>query len=90
MSEGRIPGIDADTTATGTVLTTGEAVVRPDALQPGITDVVVPISDASGTVAALTVPYVATTFSETAERDVVAAATATASAISRLLQGEPR
>ncbi|MDO7881084.1 IclR family transcriptional regulator [Salinibacterium soli] len=81
---------DVESTATGAVLTSGEAVVRPDALQPGITDVVVPVRDASGTVAALTVPYVATTFSATPEGDVVAAATATASAISRLLRGEPR
>jgi DNA-binding IclR family transcriptional regulator len=81
---------DVASTATGSVLTNGEPVVRPDALQPGITDVVVSVRDASGTVAALTVPYVATTFSATPEGDVVAAATATASAISRLLQGEPR
>lgn len=53
-----------DSTATGRALTTSEPVVRPDALQPGITDVVAPIRDARGTaIAALTVPYVATTFS---------------------------
>lgn len=38
---------------------------QDDAVQPGITDLVVPITGAGGTVAAaLTVPYVATTFSE--------------------------
>lgn len=41
---------------------------QDDAVQPGITDLVVPILSAEGSiVAALTVPYVATTFSE---RDV--------------------
>ncbi len=79
-----------DDTATGTALTTGEPVVRPDRLQPGITDVVVPVTDASGTIAALTVPYVATTFSAVPAEDVVAAATRAGAAISRLLQGEPR
>lgn len=48
---------------------------RHDALQPGITDLVVPVSGARGeTVAALTVPYIATTFSGSREDDVLAAA----------------
>ncbi len=81
---------DIETTATGVVLSTGEPVVRPDALQAGITDVVVPVHDGSRTVAALTVPYVATTFSAVPAGDVIAAATATASEISRLVQGQPR
>jgi DNA-binding IclR family transcriptional regulator len=40
--------------------------VRPDALQPGITDIVHPVLDTEGraAVAVLTVPYVATSFSE--------------------------
>jgi DNA-binding IclR family transcriptional regulator len=48
---------------------------RHDALQPGITDLVVPIRGPHGqTVAALTVPYIATTFSGTREDQVLAAA----------------
>ncbi|MFC0682021.1 IclR family transcriptional regulator [Lysobacter korlensis] len=48
---------------------------RHDALQPGITDLVVPVTGAAGTtVAALTVPYIATTFSGSREDDVLAAA----------------
>jgi DNA-binding IclR family transcriptional regulator len=81
---------DVESTATGLVLTEGEAVVRPDALQAGITDVVVPVTDGSRTVAALTVPYVATTFSAVPADEVIAAATATASEISRLVAGQPR
>ena len=77
-------------TATGAVLSTGQAVVRADAMQPGITDVVVPILDARGaTIAALTVPYVATTFSAVAADDVLAEATAASGYISRHLQGDP-
>lgn len=49
-------------------LETTEGFLRQDdAVQPGITDLVVPITGAGAVVAALTVPYVATTFSE---RDV--------------------
>ncbi len=81
---------DVESTATGLVLTTGESVVRPDALQAGITDVVVPVTDGSRTVAALTVPYVSTTFSAVPADEVIAAATATASEISRLVEGQPR
>lgn len=81
---------DVESTATGLVLTAGEAVVRPDALQAGITDVVVPVTDGARTVAALTVPYVATTFSAVPADEVIAAATATASEISRLVAGQPR
>lgn len=81
---------DVESTATGLVLTAGEAVVRPDALQAGITDVVVPVTDGARTVAALTVPYVATTFSAVPADEVIAAATSTASEISRLVAGQPR
>lgn len=77
-----------ETTATGSVLTGGAAVTRPDVLQPGITDVVVPIVDRDGrTAAALTVPYIATTFSDIDADAVLNAATATAAAISARLQG---
>jgi hypothetical protein len=68
-------------TATGTVLTgTKVYCERPDPLQPGITDVVVRVD--GPTPAALTVPYVATTFSGTPIGEVRAAAIATATAIS--------
>lgn len=50
--------------------------LRPDPLQPGVTDIVVPIlrSSTGGAVAALTIPYVATSYSEAGARAVVAAA----------------
>ncbi|MDQ4138596.1 MAG: helix-turn-helix domain-containing protein [Actinomycetota bacterium] len=48
---------------------------RTDVLQPGITDLVVPVLGTGGrTVAALTVPYIATTFSGSREDEVLAAA----------------
>jgi DNA-binding IclR family transcriptional regulator len=48
---------------------------RHDAQQPGITDLVVPIRGTRGeTVAALTVPYIATTFSGSREDEVLAGA----------------
>lgn len=79
----------ADETATGAVLTadTDGVLVRPDALQEGITDVVVPIRDGVRTIAALTVPYVATTFSAVDAGVVRDAAVETAAQISRRLQG---
>lgn len=78
-------------TATGAVLGGAGALTRPDPLQAGITDVVAPISDGRGrTRAALTVPYVATTFSGIPVNDVIAAAGNTAAEISRVLQGQPR
>lgn len=77
-------------TATGAVLTTGLPVVRPDVLQQGITDVVVPVTDARGaTIAALTVPYVATSFSAVSAHDVSREAGLTSAHISRHLQGDP-
>jgi len=61
---------------------------RADSLQAGITDVVVAITDATRvTVAALTVPYVATTFSAVDADAVVAAALRTASTIAGRLHG---
>lgn len=79
-----------ETTATGRALTTGETVRLADAVQPGITDVAVPIAGPSGTIAALTVPYVATTFSGIPAAEVIADAERTANEISRLLQGAAR
>ena len=74
---------DAATTATGEVLLGAPEVVRADALQHGITDVVVAIRGAAGaTLAALTVPYVSTSFSTVAHELVVARARAAATAIS--------
>lgn len=74
---------DAATTATGEVLRGAAEVVRADALQHGITDVVVAIRAAAGTtLAALTVPYVSTSFSTVAHDLVVARARAAADAIS--------
>jgi len=63
-------------------------VTRQDPLQAGITDVVVPVTDKNGVaVAALTVPYVATTFSASKLQTVVRAAQDTAGFISERVQG---
>lgn len=63
---------------------------RTDRLQAGVTDVAVAITDRRGhTVAALTVPYVATSYSAVGLDEVVAAARATAAEISRRLGGVP-
>ncbi|WP_341953988.1 IclR family transcriptional regulator [Salinibacterium sp. TMP30] len=81
---------DIATTATGAVLAADspQSLVRADTLQPGITDVVAPVRGASGTVAALTVPYVATTFSEVDAERVLQLATRAAKEISDVLRGE--
>ncbi|EPR75318.1 Transcriptional regulator, IclR family [Leifsonia rubra CMS 76R] len=78
------------TTATGAVLCTDSDVplVRADTLQPGITDVVAPVRSASGTIAALTVPYVATTFSEVDAERVLHLATRAAMKISQVIRSE--
>lgn len=77
---------DAATTATGEVLRRSPEVVRADALQNGITDVVVAVRAADGTtVAALTVPYVSTSFSTVAHEQVVAHTRAAAGLISQRL-----
>ena len=78
---------DAERTATGEVLTGGaDHLVRADALQPGITDVVAAVRGADGrTVAALTVPYVSTSFSTVAHEQVVSRAHSSATAISQAL-----
>ncbi len=61
---------------------------RADPMQPGITDVVVPIVGRAGTTAAaLTVPYIATTVSAVDLNSVIAAAVATGQVISERLQG---
>lgn len=79
-----------ESTGQGEVLLGGQAVVREYVLQHGITDVVAPVTDARGrTVAALTVPFVATSFSEVTLPEVVAEATTAAGRISRHLQGDP-
>ena len=84
----------ADTTATGAVLTGthgGEGLLREDPLQAGITDLVVAVRSAAAphrrARAALTVPYVATSFSGIPVEEVLAAATATARLIAVRLTG---
>lgn len=81
---------DIATTATGAVLTTdsSDTLIRADTLQPGITDIVAPVRSASGTVAALTVPYIATTFSDVDAERVHQLATRAAKEISDVLHGE--
>ena len=61
---------------------------RADRLQDGITDVVAAVTDRTGaTIAALTVPYIGTSYSAVGLDDVVAAARATAAVISARLGG---
>lgn len=84
----------AEATATGAVLSgahSGESLLRDDPRQAGITDVVVAISAGDAWLdrprAALTVPYVATSFSDIPVDRVVAAATSTARQIASRLAG---
>jgi DNA-binding IclR family transcriptional regulator len=64
---------------------------RADRLQAGITDVVAAVTDRTGaTVAALTVPYIGTSYSAVGLDEVVAAARATAAVISARLGGGAR
>jgi DNA-binding IclR family transcriptional regulator len=81
----------ADASATGAVLSgahIADGLRRPDPLQPGITDVVVAIRAADGGVrAALTVPYVATSFSGVPLDEVASAASVTAGLIVGRLAG---
>jgi DNA-binding IclR family transcriptional regulator len=59
-----------------------------ETLHPGITDIVAPVLSADGAVvAALTVPYVASTFSEVDVERVQELATVAAKEISNLLHG---
>jgi DNA-binding IclR family transcriptional regulator len=61
---------------------------RDDVSQPGITDLVVPIRDARGFArAALTVPYVATSFSGLPAETVLARAVEAAASISERIRG---
>ncbi|ODT09627.1 MAG: hypothetical protein ABS35_42780 [Kaistia sp. SCN 65-12] len=60
-----------------------------DALQPGVTDLAFPIRSRDGrVVAALTVPYVATSYSRRPIADVLAAAQEAAAAINAAIHGE--
>ncbi len=85
----------ARTDAPAPTLRDGEAgqladgyLTRADRLQAGITDVVAAITDRTGaTVAALTVPYIGTSYSAVGLDEVVAAARATAREISARLGG---
>ncbi|WP_201402500.1 IclR family transcriptional regulator [Kaistia sp. 32K] len=62
---------------------------EPDSLQPGITDLVFPILSRDGRiVAALTIPYVATSYSRRPIADVLAAAQDAARAINAVIGGE--
>ena len=76
-----------DSTATGAVLIADspEPLMRPDAMQGGIVDLVVPVRDGQQTVAALTVPYVATTFSGSEAATVLEAMLDTAAEIAAQL-----
>jgi DNA-binding IclR family transcriptional regulator len=85
-----------DSTAAGNVLASTEDseigrlgyLSRPDAMQAGITDVVAAISGGSHRpVAALTVPYVATSFSASSVDEVIAATVTTARTIAGRLTG---
>jgi DNA-binding IclR family transcriptional regulator len=81
----------AESTATGAVLTgahPGESLLREDPLQAGITDLVIPIRRPDGQArAALTVPYVATSFSGIPLGEVRGAAVAAARLIEARLAG---
>jgi DNA-binding IclR family transcriptional regulator len=85
---------DIATTATGAVLSgrspgPHRSVVGVETLHPGITDIVAPVLSADCiVVAALTVPYVASTFSQVNVERVHELATAAAKEISDLLRGE--
>ena len=82
---------DVAGTATGEVLAGDrDELERADALQPGITDVVAAVRGATGaTIAALTVPYVSTSFSTVAHTQVVRQARSAAREISQSLGWKP-
>lgn len=79
-------------TPAGHVLTEGAPsgfLRRDDALQPGITDLVAPVVDGAGAVvAAITVPYIATTYSELPIESVLAAVRTVGERVSSRLRGE--
>ncbi|MGV8858799.1 IclR family transcriptional regulator [Rhodoglobus sp.] len=80
---------EIETTGTGFVLAAdnAEPLVRADTFHPGITDVVAAVRSSTGTVAAITVPYVATAFSEVEAERVLQLAADAAKEISEVLQG---
>jgi DNA-binding IclR family transcriptional regulator len=84
-------GFDAESTPAGRVLLgrTSEGLVRvADATRPGITDVVVPVTDVEGAVlAAITVPYVATEFSGMGIEQVEAALRTAGERVSSRVRG---
>jgi DNA-binding IclR family transcriptional regulator len=92
---GAVLSMGSTDAAAAAALTQGDAeqladgyLTRPDRFQAGITDVVVAITDRRGdTVAALTVPYIGTSYSAVELDDVVTAARATAAKISARLGG---
>jgi DNA-binding IclR family transcriptional regulator len=62
---------------------------QDDALQPGITDLVAPVVDASGaTVAAITVPYIATSYSELPIESVLEAVRAAGELVGSRVRGD--
>jgi DNA-binding IclR family transcriptional regulator len=78
-------GAEADSDAAGTSdrIRTRGYLERADPLQPSITDLVFPVLTRDGrAVAALTVPYVSTSFSAVSSATVITAAAATATEIS--------
>jgi DNA-binding IclR family transcriptional regulator len=79
-------------TPAGRVLTHGahEGFLRQDdALQPGITDLVAPVVDGSDrVVAAITVPYIATTYSDVPLESVLAAVRETGRIVSARVRGD--
>ena len=79
-------------TPAGRVLTEGAPsgfLRQDDSLQPGITDLVAPIVDSSGvTVAAITVPYIATSFSDLPVESVLGVVRRTGEVVSSRLRGD--
>ncbi|MBB5633612.1 DNA-binding IclR family transcriptional regulator [Cryobacterium mesophilum] len=79
-------------TPAGQVLTEGAPLGylrQDDSLQPGITDLVAPVVDASGVaIAAITVPYIATSYSGLPIAAVLRAVTATGRTVSALVRGD--
>jgi DNA-binding IclR family transcriptional regulator len=77
------PDVASDDARDAAAIRAAGRLVQPDAAQPGITDVVLPVLRADGgdAVAALTVPYVATSYSGTSLDTVLAETAAAAEAI---------
>ena len=64
-----------------------EHVRQADAVQPGIIDLVVPVLSRAGVVAAITVPYIATSYSSIAVEEVLERLTVAGNLVSAHLQG---